>query len=77
MLIIAFSIVSESSEQLDEVVVGDSAIPGDRKRLDELAFDCLMSLDMPLVSKVTLCQRLSVGFISGDWAGKVSVLMLV
>jgi len=34
------------SEQLDEVVVGASPVPaGGRKRLDQLVFDCRMSLD--------------------------------
>src|SRR6218665_869136 len=37
--------VSELSGQLDEVVVGDSPVPGSRERLDQLAFDCRISLD--------------------------------
>jgi len=34
--------------------VFDSAVPGDPERLDQLALDCRMSLDMSLVSKVAL-----------------------
>jgi len=37
--------VSELCGQLDEVVVGDSPVPGGRERLDLLAFDFRMSLD--------------------------------
>jgi len=39
-----FSIVSELSGQLDVVVVGDSTVPGGRERLDQLAFECRVSL---------------------------------
>jgi len=39
------SIVSELSGQLEEVVVDDSTVPGDRERLDQLVLDCRMSLD--------------------------------
>src|SRR6218665_3060322 len=51
LLIIAFSIVFELSGQLDEVIVGDFKVPGDRERFDQLAMDCRISLDMSLVSK--------------------------
>jgi len=37
--------VSELNEQLDEVDVGDSPVPGCGERLDQLAFDYRMSLD--------------------------------
>ena len=43
LLIIAF--VSELNGQLDKVDVGDSPVPGCSERLDQLAFDCRMSLD--------------------------------
>ena len=37
--------MSELNGQLDEVDVGDSSVPGCGERLDQLAFDCRMSLD--------------------------------
>jgi len=37
--------MSELSRQLDEVVVGESPIPGGCALLDQLAFDCRKSLD--------------------------------
>ena len=37
--------MSELSGHLDEVVVGDSPVPGGHERLDQLAFDCRLSLD--------------------------------
>ena len=40
-----FSIVSELSGQLDKVVVGDFPVPGGRELLDQLVFDCRMSVD--------------------------------
>ena len=39
------SIVSELNGQLNEVVMGDFQVPGGSERLDQLAFDCRMSLD--------------------------------
>jgi len=40
-----------------------------------LIVGCLFnSLDMSLVSKVALCHKFSIGFISYDWADKVSAL---
>ena len=37
--------MSELSGHLNEVVVGDSSVPGGREQLDQLAFDCRISLD--------------------------------
>ena len=37
--------MSELNGQPDEVDVGDSPVPGCGERLDQLAFDCRMSLD--------------------------------
>ena len=37
--------MSELNGQLDAVGVGDSPVPGCGERLDQLAFDCRMSLD--------------------------------
>ena len=37
--------MSELNGHLDEVIVGDSPVPGGRERLDQLAFDCRMSMD--------------------------------
>ena len=69
--------MSELNGQPDKVDVGDSPDPGWGERLDQLAFDCRMSLDyLQGYSNLFLHWRLSIGLISCDWVGKVSVLVL-
>src|SRR6218665_2964264 len=71
------SIVSGLNGQPDEMDVGDSAVPGWGERLDQLAFDCRMSLNYLQGHSNLFCtgQRFSIGLISCDWMGKVSVLV--